>query len=241
MSAVYGAIEAGGTKFICLVGSGPDDIRARARIPTTTPDETLSAVLEFFQENGAGMQALGVAAFGPLDLNKDSSTYGYITTTPKPDWSNTDLLGPLQAALDIPIAFDTDVNGAALGEGRWGAAQGLDDFVYLTVGTGIGGGAMVNGKLLHGAQHPEMGHMLLPHDRQQDPFDGICPFHGDCLEGLANGPAIQVRWGQPANDLPADHPAWELEAHYLAMACTNPQPGSLPAAYHPRWWCDAAG
>ena len=221
MSAVCGAIEAGGTKFICLVGSGPDDIRAQARIPTTNPDETLSTVVEFFQQNGAGMQALGVAAFGPLDLNEASSTYGYITATPKPKWSNTDLLSPLQAAFDIPVAFDTDVNGAALGEWCWGAARGLDDFIYLTVGTGIGGGAMVNGQLLHGSQHPEMGHMLLPHDRQQDPFDGICPFHGDCLEGLANGPAIQARWGIPAHELSADHPAWELEAHYLAIACMN--------------------
>jgi len=221
MKGPFGAIEAGGTKFVCLIGSGPDDILAHTRIPTTTPQETLHRVVEFFQENGRGISALGVASFGPLDLDKTASTYGWIAATPKAGWSNTDLLGPLHAALEAPTVIDTDVNGAALGENRWGAARGLDNFVYLTVGTGIGGGVMVNGQLLHGVQHPEIGHMLLPHDPQHDPFAGLCPFHANCLEGLANGPALEARWKQSPEELIPDHPAWELEAHYLALACMN--------------------
>lgn len=218
---VVGGIEAGGTKFVCAVGSGPDDIRAEQRFPTTTPDETIGRAVDFFRTHGSELAAIGIASFGPVDPDPSSPTYGYITSTPKPRWANTDFVGAVQQALSVPVGFDTDVNGAALGEHRWGAAQGLDTFIYLTIGTGIGGGGMVGGQLMHGLIHPEMGHIRLPHDQEADPFPGICPFHGDCLEGLASGPALDERWGQPAHTLPSDHPAWPLEAHYLALALVN--------------------
>ncbi len=221
MSSVYGGIEAGGTKFICAIGSSPDDIRAEAKFPTTTPAQTMGQVLEFFREHGEGLTALGVASFGPVDLNPASPTYGFITTTPKPGWANADIVNTLRRELNVPIGFDTDVNGAALGEWRWGAAKGLDTFIYLTIGTGIGGGGMLSGKLMHGLVHPEMGHIRIPHDLQADPFAGVCPYHGDCFEGLAAGPALQARWGQPAGTLPADHPCWPLQARYLALALMN--------------------
>lgn len=217
MDKLFGGIEAGGTKFVCAVGTGPDDIRAEVRFPTTTPEETIGQALAFFRAQ-EGVTAVGIAAFGPLDPDPNSPTFGHITTTPKPGWANVDLAGAVRQGLGVPIGFDTDVNGAALGEWRWGAAQGLDNFIYLTIGTGIGGGAMVNGRLLHGLIHPEMGHIALPHDRQADPFPGKCPYHGDCLEGMAAGPAIEARWGVKGQNLPPDHPAWELEAHYLALA-----------------------
>ena len=221
MDAYVGGIEAGGTKFVCAVGTGPDDVRAETRFPTTTPEETIGRALAFFheqEERHGPIGALGVAAFGPLDPHPASPTFGFITSTPKPGWANADLAGPLVRALGVPVGFDTDVNIAALGEGRWGAAQGLDNFIYLTVGTGIGGGAVVNGQLVHGLVHPEFGHIAVPHDWAADPYKGRCPFHGDCLEGMAAGPAIGERWGRPAYELPPDHPAWELEAHYLAQA-----------------------
>ncbi|RME86864.1 MAG: ROK family protein [Anaerolineae bacterium] len=218
---LFAGIEAGGTKFVCAVGSGPDEIRAEARFPTTTPEETLARTLDFLAQAQAAhgpIAAIGVAAFGPLDPNPASPTFGHITTTPKPGWAHTDFVGALRRRFDVPIAFDTDVNGAALGEGRWGAARGLDTFLYLTVGTGIGGGGVVRGHRLHGLLHPEMGHIRLVRDPARDPFPGLCPYHGDCLEGLASGPAIEQRWGQPARTLPPDHPAWDLEADYLAQA-----------------------
>jgi fructokinase len=218
---MYGGIEAGGTNFVCAVGSGPVSIEAQVEFETTTPGETMDRAVEFLRPHRERLAAVGIASFGPVDLHPGSPTYGFITTTPKPGWTNTDLLGAVHRALELPIAFDTDVNGAALGEHRWGAARGLDTFLYLTIGTGIGGGGMVDGALLHGLVHPEMGHMRLPHDPQADPFAGICPFHGDCLEGLASGPALEARWDQPAEDLPAGHPAWPLEAHYLALAVVN--------------------
>jgi fructokinase len=164
------------------------------------------------------LSALGIASFGPLDPRRNSPSFGYITSTPKPGWAHTDVAGTLQRALGLPVAFDTDVNAAALAEQRWGAARGLGTFLYLTVGTGIGGGAVVNGRLLHGFLHPEMGHIRLPHDLEADPFPGLCPYHGDCLEGLASGPALAARWGQAADTLPYDHPAWALQARYLALA-----------------------
>lgn len=219
--AYVAGIEAGGTKFVCAVGSGPDDIRAETRFPTTRPEETIGQALAFFREQVERYgppAAIGIAAFGPLDPNPVSPTFGTITSTPKPGWRDADLAGPLRAAFGAPVAFDTDVNGAALGEWQWGAAQGLDNFVYLTIGTGVGGGGMVNGRLMHGLVHPEMGHIPLPHDRVADPYPGRCPFHGDCLEGMAAGPAVGERWGRPAYELPPDHPAWDLEAHYLALA-----------------------
>jgi fructokinase len=218
---LVGGIEAGGTKFVCAVGSGPEDIRAEVRFPTTTPEETIGRAMAFFREQTVicgPLSGVGIAAFGPLDPNPASPSYGRITTTPKPGWGNTDLAGAVRQAFDVPIGFDTDVNGAGLGEWRWGAAQGLDTFIYLTIGTGIGGGGLVNGRLLHGLIHPEMGHIRLPHDWSADPYSGGCPYHGDCLEGMASGPAMAERWGAPADTLPADHPAWDLEAGYLASA-----------------------
>jgi fructokinase len=220
---LYGGIEAGGTKFVCAVGSGPDDIRGSIRFPTTTPEDNLGQATAFFSEWHARtpLRAIGIAAFGPLDPDPDSDRFGYITTTPKPNWANTDVVGSFARAFDIPIGFDTDVNGAALGEHVWGAAQGLNTFVYITVGTGIGGGGMLGGKLMHGMVHPEMGHMLVPHDLTRDPYVGKCIYHGDCLEGLAAGPAIERRWGMAAHLLPPDHAAWALEAHYLALGLAN--------------------
>jgi fructokinase len=223
---LVGGIEAGGTKFACAIGTGPGSgIRARAVFPTSrTPDETLAAVLRWFrtQHRAFGrLQAIGLASFGPLDLHENSPTYGHITSTPKPGWANYDLVGTVRQPLQLPVACDTDVNGAALAEWRWGAAQGLRHMAYVTIGTGIGVGAIVNGELLHGLGHPEMGHTFIPHDRQLDPYRGHCPYHGDCWEGLAAGPAIAERWGRPAELLPAGHPAWLLEAHYVAYGLAN--------------------
>ena len=216
---LYGGIEAGGTKWVCAIGTGPDDIRAETRFPTTTPTETLSRAIEFFRAHDSEqLAAIGVGSFGPVDLNPLSSSYGYITTTPKPGWANIDVVGTLQRELGRPIGFDTDVNVALLGEQQWGAARDCDVAVYITVGTGIGGGALVGGRVVHGLIHPEMGHIRLVRDPIRDPFPGICPYHGDCLEGLACGPAIKARWHASAEQLPADHPAWELEADYLGQA-----------------------
>jgi fructokinase len=218
-SMSYGGVEAGGTKWVCAIGDEPDDIRATTTFATTTPDETIDRTVEFFRQNG-GVSALGVGSFGPIDVHPSSPTWGRITTTPKPGWADTDLAGALGAALDVPVAFDTDVNAAALGEHRWGAAVGIDTFCYVTIGTGIGGGGMSNGKLMHGLLHPEYGHMRIPHDRELDPFDGVCPYHGDCFEGLASGGAIRRRWGRPAEEL-TDPAVWELEAHYVALGLVN--------------------
>jgi fructokinase len=201
------------------VGSGPEDLEYRV-IPTSTPQTTMDEVIAFFRPR-LGLRAIGIASFGPVDLHRRSPSYGHITATPKLAWRNFDLAGAVGSALKLPIGFDTDVNAAALGEARWGAAQDVADFVYVTVGTGIGGGALVSGSPLHGLQHPEMGHIRVPHDWAADPYAGICPYHGDCLEGLASGPAIEARWGIAPGRLPADHPAWELEAHYLALALMN--------------------
>ena len=219
---LWGGIEGGGTKFNCIVAASPDQIIAETRIPTTTPGQTLQQVTAFFQPYLThGLAGIGFACFGPLDLNPQSPTFGYLTATPKPGWTHTDLLTPLHTALGLPVTLDTDVNGAALGEQRWGAAQQVDSFIYLTVGTGIGGGLIMNGKRIHGLTHPEMGHIRIPHNYQQDPFPGSCPFHQDCFEGLASGPAIEKRWGQPAETLSPQHPAWALEAEYIALALVN--------------------
>ena len=216
---IYGGIEAGGTKWVCATGTGPDDLHASVTIPTTAPEETIGRAADFFRANGA-LTAVGIGSFGPIVLDKRSPNWGWITTTPKAGWSGTDLVGTLTAKLDVPLALDTDVNAAALGEHTWGAAQGLDTFCYLTVGTGIGGGGMAGGKLLHGLLHPEYGHMRIPHDRVRDPFDGVCPYHGDCFEGLASGGALRARWGLSAEDL-TDVRAWELEAEYIALGVVN--------------------
>src|SRR5688572_4415011 len=207
----YGAIEAGGTKFVCGAGTGPDDLDF-IQFPTTSPAETIARAIDFFK--GKQLAAVGIASFGPVDLKT-----GFITASPKAGWNNVDFVGTVRKALALPVGFDTDVNGAALAEARWGAAQGIDDFVYITVGTGIGGGAIVNGKLVHGRLHPEMGHVRIPRD-PTDSHPGSCPFHIDCLEGLAAGPALQARWGT-ASELPPAHPAWKLEAHYLALGIAN--------------------
>jgi fructokinase len=216
---IYGGVEAGGTKFVCAIGSSPEDLE-RTTFPTTMPEETIANAIAFFRDR-APLRGLGIASFGPVDPDPHSETYGYITSTPKEGWRNTDIAGMLGRALGVQVRFDTDVNAAALAESQWGSARGLDDVVYITVGTGIGGGALAGGRLVHGLQHPEMGHMRLPHDRVADPYAGVCPYHGDCLEGLASGPAIEKRWGVPARDLPPDHPAWRLEARYLAAGVVN--------------------
>jgi len=221
---LYGGIEGGGTKFVCAVGTGPNDIRASANFPTTTPQETMAQAVEFFKQQEVvhgKLSSIGFGCFGPLDPNPDSKTYGYILPTPKPGWTNANVVGMVQSSFDIPIAFDTDVNAAALGEWQWGQGQGLNTFIYLTIGTGVGGGAYVEGKLLHGLLHPEMGHIPLPHDTVKDPFVGACPFHGDCFEGLASGVAIEKRWGQRGGTLPPEHAAWELEAKYIARALAS--------------------
>jgi fructokinase len=212
-------LEVGGTKIVCAVGRGRE-IVAESRIVTAAPAETLGRVIAFFQAH-APFGALGVASFGPLDLDPRSTTYGCITTTPKPGWAHTDLVGPLRRALGVPVAFETDVNAAALGEQRWGAARGLASVVYVTVGTGVGGGVVLEGRPVHGLVHPEMGHQRIPHDRAADPFPGACPHHGDCWEGLTSAPALAARWGAPPESLPDDHPAWPLEARYLALGLAN--------------------
>jgi fructokinase len=217
----FGGIEAGGTKFNCLVGRSPDDVLQQVRVPTTSPAETLERAIEFFTPfvRDGKIRSIGVGSFGPCDLSPASSTFGFITSTPKPGWENTDVVGPLRAALGVDIAFDTDVNAAAVGEFTWGATIGLDPSLYLTVGTGIGGGLIVGGRPLHGLHHPEMGHIRIPHDR--DRFPGSCPFHADCLEGLASGPAIQQRFGRRGENLAGDDPFWQLEAEYIAAAVSN--------------------
>ena len=222
IEAGFAGIEAGGTKFVCGVGSGPGDLH-KIEFPTTTPAETLGKAIQFFrgQAEVRPVKALGVACFGPVDLSVNSPTYGHITSTPKAGWRDFDIVGNLAGALGVPVAFDTDVNAAILAEVRWGAARGLSDAIYITVGTGIGGGAFVAGELLHGSMHPEMGHLLIAHDRLRDPFEGCCPFHGNCFEGLASGPSMEKRWGRRAEELPAGHPAWDLEAHYLAVGLMN--------------------
>jgi fructokinase len=219
--ALYGAIEAGGTKFLCAVGTGPANLRAQARFPTTNPRETLGQCLAFFRAQPK-LDALGVGCFGPLELRRSSPYYGHVTTTPKLGWTNANIVGPLEQALSVPVGFDTDVNAAVLGEARWGAAQNLDTAIYITIGTGIGGGALIGGQLAHGLVHPEMGHLLVPREPDDLAFVGACPFHGArCWEGLASGPALERRWGQRAETLPADHPAWDLQARYIASALTS--------------------
>ncbi len=220
---LYGGIEAGGTKFICVVGNGPENILEQTRIQTTRPDETLQKVIQFFKPYAyqEKIESIGIGSFGPLDLNPDSPTYGFIVSTPKPYWSNIDVLGNIQRELNIKATIDTDVNAAALGEFRWGASQGLDPSLYLTIGTGIGGGYIKNGKPLIGLTSPEMGHIRIPHNLKRDPFPGTCPFHGDCFEGLASGPAIEKRFHVRGETIYDDDPFWNIEAAYIALALSN--------------------
>ena len=217
---VYGGIEAGGSKWECAIGTNPDDVRAAETIRTTAPRETLDRAIAFFEREGP-VQAVGIGSFGPIDQKPSSPTWGHITTTPKPGWAHTDVGQEIRRRLSVPVAFDTDVNAAALGEHRWGSGQGLDTFCYITVGTGIGGGGLAGGNLLHGLLHPEFGHMRIPHDFERDPFEGVCPYHGDCWEGLASGRAIEARWGKPAEELDDEPAVWELEAHYLALGLVS--------------------
>jgi fructokinase len=223
---LIGAIEAGGTKFVCAIGTGPGDrILAKTTFPTgDNPVKLLNAITEWFarhQNIHGKIQAIGIASFGPVDLHVNSPTYGHITSTPKPGWRNINLVGRIREAFpNIPIGFDTDVNGAALGEYYWGNAAGSSDFVYITIGTGIGGGGMSGGKLIHGLVHPEMGHIVIPREPGDD-FIGVCPYHDNCWEGFCSGPAILKRTGLEAEKIPSDHPAWALETKYIAHAVTN--------------------
>ena len=218
----YGLVEAGGTKFLLGIATDKDTIKATTRIETTTPDETIGAMLDWFRAQSR-LDAIGVASFGPLERDRLSPKWGHIGQTPKPQWSGVDIAGPLQAAHACPVTIDTDVNGAALAEYHWGAGQGQRSMLYFTIGTGIGGGAVVNGKVLHGLSHPEMGHMSLPHHPDDMEFAGICPFHGACLEGLASGPAIKARWGMSLSQLSADHPAHDIIAFYIAQTVVTMQ------------------
>lgn len=213
-----GAVEAGGTKFVCAVGNEQGQILQRVSFPTTTPEETMEKVVAFFQHHS--LSAIGIGSFGPVDLNLESPHYGYITMTPKVAWRNFDIFGKLKKHFLIPIGFDTDVNAAALGEKIWGAARDVDSCIYMTVGTGIGVGAIVEGELLHGLNHPEMGHIFIRR-HPSDQYEGKCPYHKECLEGLAAGPAISERWGKAGVELQEQDEVWEMEAYYLAQALVN--------------------
>lgn len=214
-----GALEAGGTKMVCSIGDEHGNVFSRVSYPTNSPEETLPVLIDYFA--GENIQALGISSFGPVDLKPDSPTYGYITSTPKPGWADCPILPRLRDTLGVPVGFDTDVNGAALAEHRLGAARGLSSCLYVTVGTGIGGGIIAENQIVHGLTHPEFGHFWLrPHPDDPTP-QGFCPFHDGCLEGLANGPAIEKRWGVPAQLLPPEHPAWTLESYYLAQMCVT--------------------
>lgn len=213
---LYGGVETGGTWCVCALGTGPDDIRAYERFATGPPAQTLERVATFFERNGVPA-AIGIGSFGPVDLDPASPTWGSVTTTPKPGWQHTPVAAVIRDRLGVAVAFDTDVNAAALSEHRWGAGAGAPSACYLTVGTGVGAGLVLDGKPWHGLVHPEAGHMRIPHDERRDPFAGACPAHGDCWEGLASGPAIASRWNASPPGLPDEHPAWPLEADYLAL------------------------
>ncbi|MEP7348409.1 MAG: ROK family protein [Sphingorhabdus sp.] len=217
---LYGCIEAGGTKFVAGIVATPDDIRETVRFDTISPAETIGATLDWLRDAQArhgALSSIGIASFGPLELDRKAANWGHITATTKPGWSNSDFAGLVERELGLPVGFDTDVNGAALAEARWGAGRGHRISVYVTVGTGIGGGAIVDGKPLYGLTHPEMGHIRPQRHTGDLAFAGICPFHADCLEGLASGPAIKARWGLSLSELPADHPGHDIIAWYLAQ------------------------
>lgn len=216
---LIGALEAGGTKMVCSIGNTNGGILQRASFPTTDPETTISQIVDFISK--FNIEALGIGSFGPLDLNPDSPTYGYITSTPKPGWSHYPLMPELSKRLGVPAAIDTDVGAAALAEFKLGAGRGKRSLLYVTVGTGVGGGLIAEENLVHGLVHPEIGHMFLA-PLPGDPMPGgVCPFHRGCLEGLASGPAIEKRWGLSAKLMSEDHPAWDLEAAYLAQMCAN--------------------
>ena len=213
-----GALEAGGTKMVCAIGDEKGNIEERVSIPTKTPEETIPLLIDFFKQRN--IDALGIGCFGPLELNKKAEKYGYITTTTKLAWRNFDFLGSMKKALQCPVGFDTDVNGSVLGEVTFGQAKGKSCALYLTIGTGIGAGIYIEGKLLHGMLHPEVGHVLITR-RETDTYGGKCPYHKNCLEGLAAGPAIEGRYGKKAVDLAEEEDVWDLEADYIAQALTG--------------------
>jgi fructokinase len=216
VTELYGGVETGGTWCVCALGRGPGEIEDEAQFRTGEPKETVDRIVEFFATRPRP-EAIGIGSFGPVDLDPRSPTWGFVTTTPKPGWRHTALGAPIRDRLGVPVVFDNDVTAAALGEYRWGAGQGVAALAYLTVGTGIGAGLLIDGRPWHGLIHPEVGHLRIPHDRERDPFPGACPVHGDCWEGLASGPAVAERWGARPEQLPDDHPAWALEAEYLAL------------------------
>jgi len=213
-----GAIEAGGTKFVCGIGDENGNVLDRVSFPTEQPEKTLGQVISYFKDKN--VEAIGVGTFGPIDIDPASPTYGYVTTTPKPGWSNYPFLDTLKKEFDVPFGWDTDVNAAAFGEATWGAAKGLDSVLYYTIGTGVGVGVYAEGKMVHGLVHPEGGHVLTRR-HPDDTYEGFCPYHGDCLEGIAAGPAIERRWKVKGSELPVDHPAWEMEAFYIGQALAN--------------------
>jgi fructokinase len=217
---LYGGVETGGSWCVCALGAGPDRLAAIEKFPTGPPGDTVARITGFFERHGRP-RAVGVGAFGPIELDRSAPEWGTLGATPKPGWAGWPLGPSLRDALGVPVALDTDVAAAALGEQRWGAGRGCDSLCYLTVGTGIGAGLVVGGRSVHGLMHPEVGHLRVPHDRRRDPFEGACPFHGDCWEGLAAGPAITARWGIDAGRLPDDHAAWELETEYLALGLAS--------------------
>ncbi len=212
---LYGALEAGGTKMVCAIGDENGKIIDRIKFPTETPETTMPQIFDYFRDKG--LSAIGIACFGPIDLHKDSPTYGSITSTPKKGWSGYNIVRETQRELGLPVGFDTDVNGSMLGEATWGCAKGVSDAIYLTIGTGVGGGVISNGKLLHGMLHPEVGHIRLP-KVEGDPGKSVCPFHDNCFEGLAAGPSLKARWGVSADQLADKAEVWEIEAEYIANA-----------------------
>jgi fructokinase len=213
-----GAIEAGGTKFVIGIGNEHGIVEDRISIPTERPEPTMVKVIQYFHDKQ--VDAIGVGTFGPINIDPTSPQYGHVTTTPKPGWSGYDFLGALKKHYDVPFGWDTDVNAAALGEAVWGAAKGLDSCVYYTFGTGVGLGIYTEGKLVHGLVHPEGGHVMTRR-HPDDHYEGFCPYHGDCLEGVAAGPAIERRWKMKGSELPVDHPAWQMEAYYIAQAVAS--------------------
>lgn len=220
----FGGIDAGGTSWRCAIFDGKDTIVSRTAFPTTTPSETLSRAIDFFNEHkGQGLEVsrIGIACFGPLAVNPANPRWGHILATTKEHWSGTDVAGQMAAGTGCAIALETDVTAAAFAERAWGAGQGIDDLAYVTVGTGIGAGIILGGKAVWGTMHPEAGHMRVPRHPNDQEFRGVCPFHGDCIEGLASAPALLARWGMDASHLPDDHPAWDIEAHYLAHLAVN--------------------
>jgi fructokinase len=213
-----GAIEGGGTKFVCGIGNERGEIEDRISFPTDSPDVVMTRMIEYFKDKE--VESIGIGTFGPIDIDPSSPTYGYVTTTPKPGWAGFPFVNTLKQSFDVPMGWDTDVNAAAYGESVWGAAAGLDSCVYFTIGTGIGVGVYSEGRLVHGLAHPEGGH-ILPRRHPDDRYEGACPYHGDCLEGLAAGPSLEKRWGVKGHELSPDHPAWAMEAYYIGQAVTS--------------------